>query len=276
MSQHEPSSAPLAGRVAIVTGANHGIGAATAVRLAELGADVLITYLRNTNQVTGDVPAAYAEHRARHADGVAQAVAARGRRATAVEADLADPATVPSLFDRAEAELGPVSIVINNASGWVADTFRPAGPDGLGRDVESLTAVSVDRVLAVDARAAALMIGELARRVAARGDRWGRVVGLTSGGSAGFPGEVTYGAAKAAQENYTMSAATELAELGITANIVHPPVTDTGWVTDAVREFVEHSAEHHHVATPDEVAEVIGWLCTDAAGLVTGNVIRMR
>src|SRR5690606_21149774 len=101
-------------------------------------------------------------------------------------------------------------------------------------------------------------------------------VGLTSGGAAGFPGEVTYGAAKAAQENYTMSAATELAELGITANIVHPPVTDTGWVTDAVREFVERSAEHHHVATPDEVADVIGWLCTDAARLVSGTVIRMR
>ena len=76
----------------------------------------------------------------------------------------------------------------------------------------------------------------------------GRIVGLTSGGPAGFPEEVSYGAAKAALENYTMSAAAELAPFGITANIVHPPVTDTGWVTDDVRAFVAASRDHHHVA----------------------------
>ena len=67
-----------------------------------------------------------------------------------------------------------------------------------------------------------------------------------------------------------MSAATELAPFGITANVVHPPVTDTGWVTDEVRAFVAASPEHHHVASPAEVAEVIAWLCSDAARLVTG------
>ena len=73
-----------------------------------------------------------------------------------------------------------------------------------------------------------------------------------------------------------MSAAAELAPFGITANVVHPPVTDTGWVTDAVRESVAASSELHHVAEPAEVAEVIAWLCSDAARLVTGNVLRMR
>jgi 3-oxoacyl-[acyl-carrier protein] reductase len=97
-----------------------------------------------------------------------------------------------------------------------------------------------------------------------------------SGGAAGFPGEVTYGAAKAAQVNYTMSASSELAELGVTANVVFPPVTDTGWVTDGVREFVNGSADHTHVADPDEVAVVIGWLCTDDAKLVSGSVVRLR
>ena len=92
----------------------------------------------------------------------------------------------------------------------------------------------------------------------------------------GFPGEVSYGAAKAALENYTMSASTELAPFGITANIVHPPVTDTGWITDDVRAFVASSREFHRVVAPEQVAEVIAWLCSDAARLVTGNVIRLR
>ena len=92
----------------------------------------------------------------------------------------------------------------------------------------------------------------------------------------GFPGEVSYGAAKAALENYTMSASIELARDGVTANVVHPPVTDTGWVIEEVRAFVGASPDHVHIAEPAEVAEVIGWLCTDAARLVTGNIVRLR
>jgi 3-oxoacyl-[acyl-carrier protein] reductase len=124
--------------------------------------------------------------------------------------------------------------------------------------------------------ASALLIAELARRHHDRGARWGRIVGLTSGGDLGFPGEVSYGAAKAAQNSYTMSAAVELADLGITANMVHPPVTDTGWVTDEVRQAVAASATHVHVATPQEVADVICYLVSDAAALITGNVITLR
>ena len=73
-----------------------------------------------------------------------------------------------------------------------------------------------------------------------------------------------------------MSAAVELAPRGITANVVHPPVTDTGWVTAAVRQQVADSADMFHVATPDEVAAIVAFLCTDAAGLITGNRIRLR
>ena len=72
------------------------------------------------------------------------------------------------------------------------------------------------------------MIAELAHRHRRRQGNWGRIISLTSGGPAGFPGEVSYGAAKAALENYTMSAATELADLGITANVVYPPVPTRG------------------------------------------------
>jgi 3-oxoacyl-[acyl-carrier protein] reductase len=73
-----------------------------------------------------------------------------------------------------------------------------------------------------------------------------------------------------------MSAAFELAGLGITANVVYPPVTDTGWVTDAVRSFVSNSPTHVHVAAPEQVAEVIAYLASDAAALISGNVITLR
>ena len=124
--------------------------------------------------------------------------------------------------------------------------------------------------------AAALLIGEFARLHIARGGNWGRIIGLTSGGGLGFPDEVSYGAAKAAQENYSMSAAMELARFGVTANMVHPPVTDTGWVTGRVRQAVAGDPELIHIATPAEVADVIAYLASDAAGLITANVIRLR
>ena len=251
--------------VAIVTGANHGIGAATAVALAASGVDVLTTYLRA--DPAGD--SEYDRQRAASADDVLAAIADLPGRGAAVEIDLTSEGAAAALFDEAERHLGPVSILVNNASGWVADTFVPDTPG-------AVSATSIDRNVDVDARAAALLIAEFARRHVARGATWGRIVGLTSGGPMGFPREVSYGAAKAAQENYTMSASTELAPFGITANVVHPPVTDTGWITDEVRAFVASSPEHHHVAEPDEVGVVIAWLCSDAARLVTGNVIRLR
>ena len=104
----------------------------------------------------------------------------------------------------------------------------------------------------------------------------GRIVGLTSGGANGFPSEVTYGAAKQALVNYTMAAATELGRRGVTANMIHPPITDSGWVNDVIREFAATSSDHFHVAEPSDVAGVISWLCTDEARMVTGNVIQMR
>ncbi len=268
---------PLTSRVAIVTGANQGIGAATAVALAEAGADVGISFLRL--QVPDDDPgrpAAYAETRARDASAVVRAIEAVGRRAVPVEADLSDPSAARRIFDRVEAVLGPVSILVNNASGWRQDTFGGELTDGLGRPNRAVTAASIDAQLLVDARGGALMIAELAIRAQRRNADWGRIVSLTSGGPGGFPGEVSYGAAKAALESFTMSAASELAASGVTANVVYPPVTDTGWVSDSVRQMVAESHDLHHIAEPGDVAEVVVWLCTDAARLVSGSVIRLR
>ncbi|MEP6659769.1 MAG: SDR family oxidoreductase [Acidimicrobiales bacterium] len=266
----------LDGHVAIVTGANHGIGAATARVLAREGAAVLVTWLRVVDAPDPGIPEAYRHNRARGGEEVVAAIETAGGRAVGIEADLADPGAAARLFDEAERAIGPVNILVNNATGWIADTFSPKAVDAFGRDLRPVSTATFDQQFAVDARGAALMIAEFAHRLVARGGEWGRIIGLTSGGPSGFPSEVSYGAAKAALENYTMSAAIELAPHGVTANVVYPPVTDTGWVTDAVRRFVEQSSDHVHVASPEEVARVIAWLASDAAALVTGNVLRLR
>jgi 3-oxoacyl-[acyl-carrier protein] reductase len=264
------------GHTAIVTGANHGIGAATAAALARQGCAVLCTFLRVDDPPDPGTPRAYRDRRAQDGEDVAERIRADGGRAVAAEADLSDPDAPAMLFDAAEERLGPVDILVNNATGWLADTFTPEGADRHGRSLRPVTAATWRQQFTVDAMGAALMIAEFARRHIARRAAWGRIIGLTSRGELGFPEEVSYGAAKAAQEDYTMSAAAELARYGITANMVHPPVTDTGWVTDAVRQAVAASTTLVHVARPAEVAEVIAYLASDAAALITGNVITLR
>jgi 3-oxoacyl-[acyl-carrier protein] reductase len=266
----------LKAHVALVTGANHGIGAATARTLAACGARVLVSYLRIESEDDPGLPATYGRQRSSNADSVVAAIRGAGGQAVALEADLADPATPARLFDVAEAHLGPVDILVNNASGWLADTFTADARDAFGRNLVRVSPETFDRQFSVDARGAALLIAEFARRHVARQATWGRIIGLTSGGPGGFPREVSYGAAKAALENYTMSAALELASWGVTANIVHPPVTDTGWVTDDVRRHVERSADLIHVAEPEDVAQVIAYLVSEEARLITGNVVRLR
>lgn len=266
----------LHGHVAIVTGANHGIGAATARTFAACGAGVLVSYLRIADTGEPGIPETYRRNRAADAEHVLAAIAASGGRAIALEADLADAATAVRLFDVAEAQFGHVDILVNNATGWLADTFTPEPRERFGHPLVRVSAQTFDRQFAVDARGSAVLISEFARRHAACQATWGRIVGLTSGGPTGFPGEVSYGAAKAALENYTMAAAFELAPLGITANLVYPPVTDTGWVTDEVRRHVEERPDLIHIASPDDVARVIAYLVSDEARLLTGNIVHLR
>jgi 3-oxoacyl-[acyl-carrier protein] reductase len=168
-----------------------------------------------------------------------------------------------------------VEILVNNASSWLANTFLPGTQDRFGRALRPVDAASHDRQFAVDARAPALLIAEFARRHVARGARWGRIIGLTSGGPGGFAEEVSYGAAKAALDNYTMSAAQELGPYGITANVVQPPATDTGWVTPEVERAAIAASPLRHLAQPDEIAEVITFLATQQARYITGQIIRM-
>lgn len=238
---------PLVSRVAVVTGAASGIGRAIAARLAADGFRVL-----GTDIAPVELP------------GV-----------EGVVADLTDAAAVPALFDAAEARLGPVDVLVHSATASLLDTFVHADQDWAARPTKRVDAASIDAQFAVDTRAGALLIAEFAARLEARDGRGGRIVVLTSGGEVGFPGEVSYGAAKAALVNYALSASLELSPYGVTANAVHPPITDTGWVTDDVVRFVDGDPRFFDVAQPEEVADVVAFLASPAGGRVTGTVVRM-
>jgi len=238
---------------------------------------VVVTGWRSRVDDNANTPAQYNINRMRAADETAAEIRAKGGAAAAIEADLLEAGSTILIFDFAEATFGPVDILVNNATGWACgDSFLPGRLDPAGRTTAPVTPEVFDKTFGVDARASALLMAEFSRRLVGRGGKWGRIVSLTSGDQRGFPGEVTYGAAKAALENYTLSAATELGERGVTANLVHPPVTDTGWVNDEVRAHVASNPELVHVAEPDGVAEVVVWLCSEAAGLVTGSIVRLR
>ena len=238
-----------------------------------------ITFLRfdpNANADDPGLPARYDEARARSGDNLSAELRDSGGQATALEVDLAHAEAIPGLFDHAEATLGPVEILVHNASSWLADTFVPEAPDAFERKHEPVSAAAHDHQFAVDARAGAALLSEYARRHVARNASWGRIIAMTSGGRDGFPGEVSYGAAKAALESYVMSASRELGPFGVTANIVYPPATDTGWVTEAVERSVLATSPLRHVGQPDQVAEVVVFLASQQARYVTTNVVRMH
>jgi 3-oxoacyl-[acyl-carrier protein] reductase len=134
--------------VALVTGGNHGIGAAAARALAARGTRVVVSYLRLSDAVDPGIPDEYRRNRAADAEPVLTAIREEGGHAVAVEADLADSATPAHLFDFAESQFGPVDILINNASAWLADTFVPSTRDRLGRNSMPVTADSFDRQFA--------------------------------------------------------------------------------------------------------------------------------
>ena len=263
------------GHVALVTGANHGIGAGIAERLAADGFAVVIAYLAIDEPEEGGLPDRLRDNHRQDASAVVARIQRGGGRVIALARDLMDAASVPTLFDAAEKAFGPVDVLVNNATSSLSDTFTAEASDWMGRPLRRVDADTFDRQFGVDARAGALLISEFAARLQERAGTWGRIISMTSGGEKGFPEEVSYGAAKTALVNYTMSASLELSSFGVTANALHPPVTDTGWVTDDVRAFVEKDRNFFSVAEPGEVADVVAFLVSDAGRRVTGNVIRM-
>src|SRR5688500_15291157 len=246
----------LTGRVALVTGASRlrGIGAAICRALAARGADVAFSHWRQYD-------AAFPWSGAPSEPGdLARELVMLGVRTAAIESDLGDVGAEVRLLDEAEARLGPISILINNAACSTNDGF------------ERLDAATIDAHYAVNMRAAMLLAAEFARRFAA-GDG-GRIINITSGQGLGpMPDELAYGATKGAIEAFTRSLAPAVAVKGITVNAVNPGPTDSGWISPELRDVLLPRFPMGRLGLPADAARLVAWLASPDAGWVTGQVI---
>ena len=253
MSAPSTGRGPLAGRGALVTGVSRraGIGFAVARRLRELGADVFVHGFEphDAGQPWGADPA-----------GVAALAAAAGATAHA-ELDFADPDAPAACVAAAAAAVGHVDVLVANHA------------MSCDQDLEALDAAAIDATLAVNVRAALLLV----QAYAARHDdarRGGRVVLFTSGQHLEpMARELPYAASKGALHGVTASLAAHLAPRGILVNAVNPGPTDTGWATPELTRHELRRLPLGRWGSPEDAARLVGWLATDDAGWVTGQVL---
>ena len=241
----------LRGKRALVTGGSRGIGAATAVLLAECGADVGIGY----------------RSRQHDAAEIVQRLADRGVRAFAHAADLSSLAGTASLFDRAEREFGGLDIFIGNAGIW------PPADVALA----DMTDEQWRRTMNENTDAMFYTTRAAARRL----ERGGRIVLVSS--TAGQRGEAyhaDYAASKGAMISFVKSLAVELAQKEITVNSVAPGWVDTEMVADALesegRERIARAIPVGRVATPRDIAGPIVFLCSEHARHITGEILNVN
>jgi 3-oxoacyl-[acyl-carrier protein] reductase len=239
-------------RVAIVTGAARGIGAATARRLAADGLAVAVIDLEEAA-----------------AKGTVDAIQAAGGRALAVGADVSDAEQVEAAVARVAAELGAPTVLINNA--------------GVTRDnlLFKMTESDWDTVMGVHLRGSFLMARAVQKHMVEQ--KWGRIVNLSSTSALGNRGQTNYATAKAGLQGFTKTLAIELGKFGVTANCIAPGfiVSDmTRATAERIGEdwdtYVAARAKQIPVARagePEDIAHTVSFFVSEGAGFVSGQVI---
>ena len=274
----------IKGRTVLITGANHGIGEATARAFSAQGAKVFATYFRPACRFTeaelrrataagiGGVQL-YAAGQRQPIEPLLQEIRAAGGACSSQEADLADAAHIPSLFNLCEQELGPVDILVNNHTCCLKDTFDPSSQTEQDLGIHLVTPEGIDSHFGINARAYALMMSEYLQRYLGRKAQWGRIINISTDAAHAHPASVSYAASKHAIESYSRSAALEMGKYGITVNIVAPGPIQTGWLTPEQARQITATTPLGRVGRPEDVADVIVFLASEQAHWLTGQLL---